>query len=65
MTTKLIVLLGLLAMFLAYPRVTIMGAVVVATICTLVVRYLLHHRTVFQVGHRPAVVYPIPVRGVS
>ena len=63
--TRLLLILAALAAFLAYPRITIMAAVVVATGCALAVRWLLQHRTVFQAGNPPAVAYPIPVRRPS
>ena len=63
--TRLLLILAALAAFLAYPRITIMAAVVVATGCTLAVRWLLQHRTVFQAGRPPAIACPIPARSTS
>lgn len=50
MIAKLILLLGVLAFVLAYPRIAPMVAVVAATGTALAVRWLLANRTVFQVG---------------
>ncbi len=46
--TRLLPILAVLACALAYPRIALIVAVVVATGCTLAVRHLLRHRTVFM-----------------
>lgn len=48
MNPKLFAVLAVLAFALACPRVALMVAVAVAAGCTLAVRYLLRHRTVFN-----------------
>ncbi len=48
--TRIIGLLAMLAFALAYPRIALMAAVVAAAGSYVVVRWLLGHRTVFNVG---------------
>jgi hypothetical protein len=49
---RLLPIVAVLLFALAYPRAALMVAVLATSATVVIVRYLMHHRTVFQVGGR-------------